>query len=272
MPICIAALLRATHVQPSIGVTAIATSLAVGAGRGAGSVWVAAAVLAGQFSIGWSNDWFDRHRDRNTDRFDKPIVAGEVDAAVVGRAAFIALAACVPLSLAIGVEAGLVHLLSVASAWSYNLRLKATPLSVVPWAVSFGLLPAVATLGLPGAPWPSWWALAAAALLGSGAHFTNALPDLADDLGEGVTGLPHRLGERWSLRVAAALLAGGLGVLVLGADTSPAGLLALAAGLVLIGAVGYAGARGDRRAAFRLTTMVAVLAVGVFVWRGAALV
>lgn len=268
----VAALLRATHVQPSIGVTVIATALAVSAGRGAESAWVGAAVLAGQFSIGWSNDWLDRHRDRATDRSDKPIVSGAVDATIVGRAAVAALVLCVPLSLAAGLKAGLVHLVAVGLAWSYNLRLKATAVSVLPWAGAFALLPAVATLGLPRTPWPAWWALAAGALLGAAAHFTNALPDLDDDVRQGVRGLPHRIGPRWSLRLAATLLACGLAVLVLGPETSTGGLVALAVGVALVAGVIVAGNRGDRRAAFRLTTAVAVLAAGAFVWQGSALV
>ena len=50
------------------------------------------------------------------------------------------------------------------------------------------------TLGLPGAPWPAWWAVLAAALLGVGAHLANVLPDIDGDLATGVRGLPQRLG------------------------------------------------------------------------------
>ena len=41
-----------------------------------GCVAVAVAVLAGQLSTGWSNDWFDAGRDTAVGRTDKPIVAG----------------------------------------------------------------------------------------------------------------------------------------------------------------------------------------------------
>jgi hypothetical protein len=46
---------------------------------------------------------------------------------------------------------------------------------------------------------------AAAALLGTGAHFANVLPDLDDDITSGVRGLPQRLGRRGSMASAAAL-------------------------------------------------------------------
>ena len=109
--------------------------------------------------------------------------------------------AVVPLSLLSGWFAGSLHLIAVASAWSYNLWLKTTVLSVLPYVVSFGLLPAFVTAGLPGHP-VYGWLVAAGALLGAGAHFANVLPDIDDDLSTGVRGLPHRLGATGS-RVAA---------------------------------------------------------------------
>jgi hypothetical protein len=51
-------LLVATHAGPALAVTVVATLLAVTAGVSAPRVvLVCAAVLAGQASIGWSNDW-----------------------------------------------------------------------------------------------------------------------------------------------------------------------------------------------------------------------
>ena len=73
-------LLRACHLKPTLAVTAITTALAVSAGRGSGSIWVALAVLSGQFSVGWSNDYLDRDRDHLAGRVDKPIVSGGVSA------------------------------------------------------------------------------------------------------------------------------------------------------------------------------------------------
>jgi len=39
---------------------------------------VTIAVLLGQLSIGWQNDWTDAERDRAAGRADKPISAGEI--------------------------------------------------------------------------------------------------------------------------------------------------------------------------------------------------
>ncbi|MFZ5851843.1 MAG: UbiA family prenyltransferase, partial [Actinomycetota bacterium] len=189
------ALLQAAHPLPALAVTGAAGALAAGAGQPASGVLRAVLmVLAGQASIGWSNDAWDWRRDAAAGRQDKPVARGAVGPRPVWLAAVGAAGLCVPLSLWYGVAAGLVHLVAVASAWAYNLRLKATAWSFAPYALSFGLLPVFVVLGLPGTPLPPWWAVAAGALLGVGAHLANALPDLADDLAPGVRGAPHRLG------------------------------------------------------------------------------
>jgi 4-hydroxybenzoate polyprenyltransferase len=203
----VAGLLLACHPAPAFAVAAFATALAVASGRAPGGIaLVGAAVVTGQLSVGWSNDRIDLERDRAAGRRDKPLAAGELSPEAVGTAAACALALCVPLSLASGPAAGAAHLAGVGAAWAYNLRLKRTALSWLPYAVAFGLLPAFVTLGLPGAPWPKTWVLIAGALLGTGAHFANVLPDIEDDLRAGVRGLPQRLGRRVSGAVAVLLL------------------------------------------------------------------
>ncbi|MFD3681557.1 UbiA family prenyltransferase [Streptomyces sp. NPDC058613] len=210
-------LLAACHPVPAAAVTLLAAALAVAVGRGpSGTALTVAAVAAGQLSVGWCNDRADLRRDLAAGRRDKPLAAGTVSPAAVAGAAGLALLCCVPLSLAAGRAAGAVHLAAVAAAWAYNLRLKATAVSWVPYAVAFGLLPAFVTLGLPGAPWPPAWLTAGAALLGAGAHFANVLPDIDDDLATGITGLPQRLGARRAAVVAGLLVLASTAVLVAG--------------------------------------------------------
>jgi hypothetical protein len=145
-----AALVRASHPEPTVAVTAIATALAVSTGLGARSLWVAAAFLSGQLSVGWSNDWIDAARDARNGRADKPVGQGLLTVATVRTAALTALALCVPLSLAMGLGAGLLHLAAVAAAWSYNARLKATALSFLPYALAFGAVPSIVVLAPAG--------------------------------------------------------------------------------------------------------------------------
>ena len=58
------ALAAACHPEPTVAVTAMATALAATTGRDAvGVLLVAVAVLTGQLSIGWLNDYLDADRD-----------------------------------------------------------------------------------------------------------------------------------------------------------------------------------------------------------------
>lgn len=200
-------LVRACHPEPTAAVTAVAMALAVAVGRStAGVLAVGAAVLAGQLSVGWQNDYLDRFRDAAAGRAAKPVATGVVPPRVLAVAVAAAGAAVVPLSLLSGLVPGLLHVAAVGSAWTYNLWLKSTVFSVLPYAVSFGLLPAFVVTGLPGHPAPPVWLVLAGSLLGAAAHFANVLPDFEADARTGVRGLPQRVGERGTRLLAAVLL------------------------------------------------------------------
>jgi len=246
-------LAQACHPGPTVAVTALATALAVSVH--ARPALVALAFLSGQLSVGWSNDWVDAERDRAVVRADKPVVGG-LPVATVRAAALLAATACVPLSLALGWRAGLAHLVAVASAWAYNLGLKATLASWLPFALSFGLVPSVVTLVRHS--WAPAWATAAGALLGVAAHAANVLPDLAQDAVTGVRGLPQRLGAR-----GAALLAGSC-LLVASAVLS---VVSLVPALLLFGA----GLARGGRAVFLSVIVVAGVDVALLLFRGAEL-
>ncbi|HEX2131986.1 MAG TPA: UbiA family prenyltransferase [Actinophytocola sp.] len=265
--------MRACHPLPSLAVTAIATALAVSAGhQPAGVAAVAAAILAGQLSVGWLNDLVDARRDARTNRADKPLATGEITRTGVAVAVGLAAPAAVGLSLLSGTEATVAHLAALCSAWAYDLGVKATVLSVLPYAVSFGLLPAFVTLGAPAGQWPPVWLVAAAAVLGSAAHFANALPDLDDDLRTGVRGLPHRVGRTAGVVVASTLVLATAVILAFGppGPVSPAGAVALPLSAVIL-AVGWLRARRPgSRAAFNALLAVAVVDVGLLITTGVA--
>lgn len=265
----VAGLVAASHPVPTAVVTALAVVLTAGAGASAGTVaLVGLAVLAGQLSVGLSNDWLDARRDTAVGRRDKPVATGAVAVGAVRAAALVAAAVCAAASWATGVVPGTLHGVAVASAWGYNLGLKRTAASWVPYAVSFGLLPAFLVRAAGGSAPVAL--VAAGALLGVGAHVANVLPDLEDDAATGVRGLPHRLGRRTSSVLAPLLLASGVGVVVAALPERPAalvaagavaGVLALAAGLVAL-------LRPASRAPFGLSMGVAVVAVGLLVTAG----
>ncbi|MFD0366385.1 UbiA family prenyltransferase [Streptomyces sp. NPDC127114] len=236
-------LLKASHPVPATTVTVLAALLAAAFGLDlAAAATAVAAVAAGQLSIGWCNDRLDLRRDRAAGRRDKPLATGAARPGTVGAAACTALLLCVPLSLGCGLLAGAVHLGCVAAGWTYNLWLKRSVLSWLPYAVAFGLLPAFLTLALPGRPWPPLWLTAAAALLGTGAHFANVLPDIEEDLAGGVRGLPQRLGRRGSMASAAVLALASCLLLTAGPTgrVSPAGAVLIGVTLALC-AVAVAG-------------------------------
>ncbi|MFG1946402.1 UbiA family prenyltransferase [Nonomuraea sp. NPDC048826] len=273
----IAGLARGCHPGPTVAVTALVTALAAAAGHdAAGCLLVGLAVLSGQLSIGWCNDAADAGRDLAAGRTDKPVVDGTITPRALRVAAVVALVCCVPLSLASGLLAGSAHLAGVLAAWAYDLGVKATALSWAPYAVGFGVLPAFVTLGLPGEPWPAWWATAAAALLGVGAHLANVLPDLADDLATGVRGWPQRLGPArlrallpLPLLAATCLLAFGPVFPAL-ARTSPLGWAALATAAVLA-AAGILPARRRPRLPFLAAIAVAGVDVALLLAEGGSL-
>jgi len=229
-------LVAAAHPGPALAVTLLSGLLAAAQGLDlATGALVVAAVLAGQLSIGWSNDLVDLARDRRAGRTDKPVASGDVSLSVVRVACAAAVVACIVLSLALGLVPGLVHLACVASAWAYNLGLKATVWSWLPYAASFGGLTAVVTYADGAAP-PWWWPVGAA-LLGVGAHLLNVLPDLDDDAATGVRGLPHRLGRRWIAPVAAAVLVAATAVVLVGASPTAAVLVPAAVVVLVLAAV-----------------------------------
>lgn len=196
-------------------------------------ILVGLAVFAGQLSIGWSNDAIDADRDRRAGRADKPVAIGALSVCTLRGAAAVALLLAVLLSLALGVSAAVVHLVGgVAMGWAYNLGLKSSPLSPVPYAIAFGSLPNVASLAVTGAWAPLWLAVAGGAI-GIAAHIANVLPDLADDAATGVRGLPHRLGARRARWTAAVVLAVAVTVVLWGAGLS-AGIVAVVVGAALI--------------------------------------
>src|SRR3954452_13554714 len=146
-------LVAATHPGPALAVTVLSGLLAVAAGLDAGATaLLVVTVLCGPLTVGWSNDLLDPGRDRSVGRTDKPLATGRVSEGTVRTALAAAIVATLVLSPLNGLAAGAVHLLIVASAWSYNLGLKATAFSWVPYAVSFGGLPVfvAATADPPG--------------------------------------------------------------------------------------------------------------------------
>ncbi|ADT99948.1 MULTISPECIES: UbiA family prenyltransferase [Mycolicibacterium] len=262
------ALISAGHPGPSVAITALVALLAALSGsRGGDFALAVTAMLAGQLSIGWSNDAADARRDAAAGRRDKPVVTGAVSVRAVWVAAVAALVTALSLGLALGVPTALLLAVVVGAGWVYNLGAKATTASGLMYILGFGPLPAYAASALPGQPLPQWYATAAAALVGLGGHFANVLPDLAADRATGVAGLPQRVGARWgpgAVRASALILLLSASVLLLFASGGhPVAWVGLgvAALLAVIAALGTG--RVPFAAAFGIAAVDVVLLVVV---------
>jgi 4-hydroxybenzoate polyprenyltransferase len=262
-----AGVLRSAHIGPALVVTLIAGLLASVADLSVGrSTLVVAAVLTGQLSIGWSNDLIDVRRDREAGRTDKPLARGEVPVGLVRVLCGTALVGSLPLSFACGLEAGLVNVACTAAGWVYNLGVKATVWSWLPYAVAFGGLPAFVSLAEQPPLAPPAWAVLAGALLGVGAHLVNALPDLADDLATGVRGLPQRIGVRWTGPLAiVVLVAASVLIAVAGPITGSGGGWVVRVGLALVLALAVLALLTRGRTPFRAAMGIALVDVVMLV-------
>jgi 4-hydroxybenzoate polyprenyltransferase len=259
-------LVLSCHPMPCVAVTAFAVALGVSAGLDGRQVLaLGVAILSGQLSVGWLNDYVDRGLDTAAGRTDKPLAQGGVGITSIRVAGAVAVVVCVVSSFALGLLPGFLHLVAVGSAYSYDLWLKSTLVSWLPFVVSFGLLPAVVTTALPGHPFARPEILFAGATLGMAAHLANTVKDTEADAQTGVRGFPQRIGPRASLSLAAGLVA--LGAVAVGvADPRSwvtwvfAGAAVVAAGLAI----------GSRRTAFGGTVVAVALVVAGLVLSGGA--
>lgn len=254
-------LLTASHPGPTAAVTTIAALLCIAVDL---DVWRAVlltvSVFAGQLSIGWGNDLLDLHRDRRIGRTDKPLATGELGLRMVQVAAVLAvgLAALLPLGLGLVPPAAALWLV-VVGGQAYNLGVKRTGWSWLPYAVAFGSL--AAAPGLAAGVDVAWWIPVVGSLLGVGAHLVNVLPDLQDDAKTGVSGFPHRLADRRGVHAVSVLAV----VLFVIASTIvlialPFGPLVVVAGL-LVTALAALALTGEGRRPFQASMAIALVDV-----------
>lgn len=193
------------------------------------------AMLLAQFSISALNDWADRSRDRSAHP-DRPLPLGIVSP----RMAVVIAVACggagVLLALWLGIPPALLLVACLAAGWAYDLIAKTTPLSVVPFAIAFPLLPA--WVGAVAGEFPrAWWALILGGVpIAAAIHLADAIPDIRSDTAAGVRTLATTLGPTRASRVAAILLLVGGAVLALdsGPARVPVVLITVAGGLVYL--------------------------------------
>ena len=198
--------LRAAHFGPTVIVTVTTFLLALSQYSLIDSLRVTIAIFAGQLVVGWSNDFIDAPLDIAAQRTKKPIVSKEIDPEQLKKSIFVALVAALLLSLfsPLGLTGTLIHFLGILSATFYNLKLKPTILSPLPYVISFGALPWA--IYLPAGNHPPLWLYLDFMLIAVAFHFFNVLKDFQWDIDQGVMGLPQRLGRTTSLIISISLV------------------------------------------------------------------
>ncbi len=198
--------LRAAHFGPTLIVTATTFLLALSQYSLIDALRVAIAIFAGQLVVGWSNDFIDAPLDIAAQRTKKPIVSKEIDRDQLRKSIVVALVAALLLSLfsPLRITGTLIHFLGILSATFYNLKLKSTILSPLPYLVSFGSLPWA--IYLSAGNHPPLWLFIDFMLISVAFHFFNVLKDFQWDIEQGILGLPQRLGRNASLIISILLV------------------------------------------------------------------
>jgi 4-hydroxybenzoate polyprenyltransferase len=247
------AAVRLIHPAPALAVTALSGALALilareGAGPvdGAAVALTTAAVAGSQVFTGATNDLADQARDASL-RLEKPLPSGDISASAALWIAAAGLAVQVAASGRLGTLPLVLGLAATGSALAYNLWLSRTPLSVVPYLVSFGILPlwVASAVGAPlerVAP-----AVVLVAPFAAAAHLENTIRDFDADAAVGSRSLAQVLGREMAHRVA-IVLALGVGLvagvaLALGGQLNAVSLVLGVLGLLAI----FRGANDPRR-------------------------
>jgi 4-hydroxybenzoate polyprenyltransferase len=244
------AIVRLVHLAPSVAVTtlsgALGAILLAQAGAPLDERWLAmlAAVAGSQIFIGATNDLVDRSRDEAAGRLTKPLAAGDLAPGTAVWVASLGMGIQLAASLRLGGAFTLLGLLAAGSALAYNLWLSRTPFSVVPYLVSFGILPIWVATGV-GAPLDR---IAIAPFLvapfAAAAHLANVLRDFDADAAQGSRNIAQVLGRRrafglaWGLALGTGVAVGA--ALLLGGSVHPLAVLLGLAGLLAVAQ----GARG----------------------------
>jgi len=230
------ALLRLAHPLPTLLNAVAAAALATVAGAGPSAAGLVALTMLGVHTcIGASNDYLDRHRDRG--RPEKPIASGALPpsaglllSAVGITVGLVAAAQVSTLTFALAVTGALVGA-------TYNVWLKHTALSWLPFALGVSIIPAFAWSTVSSVLPTPILTLSLISLPGGAAlALQNSLADRALDLQSGMRSAAVRLGERTAFGLLALLHLVTLTALLAFApgNTSPA-TLAVAALLLAVG-------------------------------------
>ncbi len=194
------AYVRLMHPWPVLMVMLAATMLALLAAGGRLDalrlLHVLLTVFLSQYAIGALNEYCDRDLDAQAAR-PKPIAEGLVRPSVALALAWGSFALMALLAAPFGPLLWLLCLLAGASGMLYDLGLKRTWFSWLPYFVSFPLLPIWVASAMRGEFAPRLlWLLPVLGSLVVGLHLSNSLPDVELDKAQGSRSLAVALGLR----------------------------------------------------------------------------
>jgi 4-hydroxybenzoate polyprenyltransferase len=200
-----------------------------------------ATILLIQCAIGAANDAVDVDLDRATKPW-KPIPSGAIGRGGAWTVAALAALTAAVLAALSGPGAWLLAMAGLACGLAYDLRLKRSAWSAVPYMLALPLLPLWVWVALGRYRPALLWVYPLGALLGISLYLGNTAPDIAGDSSVGVRGAAHRLGERNAVRLSwvafALAIAGGAALApVVGLDEQLVLPIAAAAAALLVLAI-----------------------------------
>ncbi len=177
---------------------------------------IVAAIVGSQATVGIVNDLRDRDLDAVA-KPHKPLVSGR--ASVTGAYALgaVTLAVVLVTGAMLGVVSLALVVAMTAAGLVYDLWLKRTALSFLPYVLGLPLLPVWAWICVRPAPSRLWLTYPLGVLIGFGLHLANALPDAERDAACGVRGIVQVVGARAALALCLGAFAATL--LIVGALT-----------------------------------------------------
>ena len=200
-----------------------------------------------QFGIGTVNDIVDAPRDAGR-KAGKPIPAGLVSSSAARVLATACFATGILLAAAASIPTGLLAVIGIAIGLAYDLRLKGTAWSWLPFAVGIPILPVFGWIGVTGTlPAAFLVLLPAAVAAGAALAIGNALVDVERDRAASVSSIAVALGPARAWRVAAALMASILAAAVGSVAVAGGDLIAIVA-IAVTGSIPVVAAIGSRSA------------------------
>jgi len=198
-----------------------------------------------QLGIGTVNDIVDAPRDEGR-KPGKPIPAGLVPARAARRLAVACFVIGIALAASVSTATAVLAPVVIAIGLVYDLRLKGTAWSWLPFAIGIPILPIFGWVGAAGSlPAPFAVLVPAGVAAGAALAIGNALVDVERDRDASVSSIAVALGPDRAWRLSTALLA-AIGVVAVASALAVGVALPVVAAIALAAAVPAGAAAGSR--------------------------